>query len=208
MMNYYNQLKNWYESRQLRDRVLFICLTWFLIIILFTLLLIKPLIHRMQTMRVTLNNIEKQVNTITIQIDAVSKLSNTPLYKQWLKEQHAFTNVQGQYQSTLQTFASKKWQDVVRFILQPQSNINLTEIKNYPETAYNSSATTTNNQTSIYQQRLAISGYTTYFMAIKYLQNLERQLPTIHWNSLHYQVTQYPTAQIEMEFSVFYDKNK
>src|SRR3990167_9051998 len=46
-----------------------------------------------------------------------------------------------------------------------------------------------------------------FFDTVNYLQYLEGVLPNVRWNSFSYQVTQYPIAKVELEFSIFYGTN-
>ena len=103
--------------------------------------------------------------------------------------------------------SSQNWQDIIKTILHSENNVTLDQIKNSPETEFQPT-NIDGKGSQIYQQQLLLVIYSNYFDTISYLKKMESALPNIHWNSLKYEVTEYPVARVEMEFSMLYEKHE
>lgn len=200
-------LKRWYDLRVMRERMLILGLSWALFYALFYFSLFRPLDIQEKTLREDIKSTNNQIKNWNVQIDALQKIADTPLYKTWVKQQKSFLDLHGKYKDLLKSASSNQWQDVIKAILQSQHNITIVQIKNFPEVAYNhTTPNTTTSATKIYEQRFLIVIYSNFFDTVNYIQRLEELLPNIHWDKLNYQVEQYPVAKVEMELSIFYEK--
>ena len=123
-----------------------------------------------------------------------------------MNQHRSFQNLEGQSVFLKNLTSSKQWGDVIKTVLQSQNNITLEQIKNFPETVYNP-LQLQNVVLKIYQQQLLVVVYSNYFDTINYIQRLEQVLPNLRWDSIHYQVIQYPVGKVEMEFSILYEKD-
>lgn len=205
-MNWYIiQFRKWYENRITRERVLLLILSWAILYFLFHHLIFKPINARQAALQADIKALDTQIDTWNMQLEELNKLSQSPLYKQWIIHRRSFVNLQHQYQYLMKTPAAKQWQDVIKTILLTQSNITLAQIKNFPEAAYNPT-NLPSSLSNIYQQKLLMVFYSNYFDTLNYIKKLESALPTVHWDTLRYQVAQYPVANVEMEFSILYEK--
>src|SRR5262249_11001095 len=135
----------------------------------------------------------------------INIISHSPLYKKWLEEQKSEQTVSSQYSSFTHVSPAKQWQSVFKVILQTQPNIALLDIKNLPEYTYNPLQLST-LKSKIFAQPLSVTVESNYYDFMNYLAYLEKQLPNVHWDKLTYQVTTYPQATINMEFSILYEK--
>ncbi|HVE44658.1 MAG TPA: type II secretion system protein GspM [Gammaproteobacteria bacterium] len=197
------QFKEWYNTCKTRERILAIFLGWSILYGFFYFFLFKSLDREADLLNADIRNIHHQIKSWDAQIDALNKLSTTPTYKKWLVENAALNKLRTQYKRFLTTSAANQWQDVIKQILSHYPNIKLEQIKNMPESLYQPENI---NDTNIYQQTLILTFDSNYIDTFNYIQQLESALPQVHWDTLSYEVTQYPLAKIEMEISILYDK--
>jgi len=197
--------KIWYEARPMREKLLVLGLLCAIIYAFFSYLLFSPLDKEAITLANNLKTAQHQIKNWQIQINALEKIATTPLYKKWLTQRKLFDHIQGKYKDILQASPTTHWQDIIKTMLNSQKNITLIQIKNSPETLYNPPGLP-QGSTKIYEQRLTLAIYSNYLDTLHYIQTLEEELPNMHWSTLNYTVAQYPVAKIEMEFSIFYEK--
>lgn len=204
--HYLNLARRWFENLGLREKILVVALTWSLMYAVFSFIMFRPFDTRIAILRIDIKSMQEQILSWNKQIDALQKISQTTAYQEWVRQHRSYQNLKSQYKLFLQTSPSERWQDVIKTLLQSQTNITVVEIKNLPESLYNPSKLTTSAY-KIFQQQLSLVIYSNYFDTLNYIQQLEKKLPSVHWDRLDYQVTQYPLAKVEMEFSILYEKN-
>lgn len=205
MNEYLLKFKAWYEQRQMREKLLVLALGWAFMYGIFSLFLFRPLDAKKAFLEADIKEINNQIQSWQIQIDAINKIPNTPLYKEWAKHRHSLQSLQDQYKFFLQNSPIQQWEGVIKTILESQPNVRINEIKNIPESIYNAASLGTTIK--MYQQQLIVDVNSDFYDTITYLQRLEKLLPNIHWDSLNYEVVQYPMAKVEMEFSLIYEKS-
>ncbi len=204
---YLKQFKLWYNKRPVREQALVIFLGWAIIYAIFSLYIFTPIHNREKIITTEINDYQNQINNWNIQLNAIKKIAKSPLYQQWLQQEKNFQSKREAYKSLLKTTGSAQWDDIIKTILFSETGITIDQIKNLPESPYNPPGlgqTTTN----IYEQKLTLSFHSNYFTTLDYLEHLEKVLPTIHWDSFKYTVNKYPNANVEMEFSILYEKNE
>ena len=206
MMKYIDDIRAWYDSRIVREKLLVLALCWAVIYLIFSLSLFKPLDREKSELSLQIRENENQIATWDTQINALKKIPNTPLYKEWIKHRESLQALEGQYQIYLKESPSKQWANVIKAILQSQHNVILVEIKNLPETSYNPPQANVTAK-KLYEQLLQVTVLSNFNDTVKYIQHLENLLPNLHWNKLTYDVTQYPIAKVQMEFSIIYEKS-
>jgi MSHA biogenesis protein MshJ len=206
MIKYIDLSRKWYQQRNMREKLLTIALSWACLYAIFSLAVFWPLNSNITTLRSDIRNINNQINTWNLQLNALGMLANSPLYKEWSSQHQSIHDLQQKYKVFSQSTSSQQWLEVIKNVLQPKNNVTLAQVKNAPEIIYNpfnaSDATS-----KLYQQQISLTVYGNYFDIINYLRQLEIALPNIRWDSLAYQVIQYPVAKVDMEFSIFYDKS-
>jgi hypothetical protein len=205
MNTYLLAFKKWYELRQSREKLLVVALGWALIYSVFSLLLFRPLNGRYTQLTAEAKVTATQLQNLNTQIETINKIPGTPLYKEWVKHQKTLQSLQGQFKYLQQSYASKEWDDSIRTILTTHENVTIVEIKNLPETPYNSPLVTGLSK-KIYQQKMLVTVNSNFNDTVDYLIELEKFLPNVHWDSLTYEVTNYPLAKVQMEFSILYEK--
>ncbi len=199
------QLRLWYEQRDTRERLLFISLSWAIFYFLFYYSLSSNVDYQIALHSAEIAQKEADIVNVKQQIKNLAVIAHSPLYKEWQQTQTAQQGLATQHASLTQISPSLQWQKILTVILQSHPNINLIEIKNLPEVAYNPDNIKGIKQ-KIYAQALAMKVQSDYFDFMNYMLYLEKQLPMVHWDKLTYQVTQYPNAEIDMEFSILYEK--
>lgn len=201
-----NKFRIWFEQRNLREKFFVLALSWAVLYAIFSLFLFIPLEKNKKTLMGSIKTNRDQILNWELQLDALNKISQTPLYKEWSVHNKNFQYLRGEYKSLLAKPSSQNWQDIIKTILHSKNNVTLDQIKNFPETEFQP-ANIDGKGSKIYQQQLLLVIYSNYFDTISYLKKMESTLPNIHWNSLKYEVTEYPVGKVEMEFSMLYEKH-
>ena len=204
MMERYLLLKKWYEYRITRERLLllFLCaIAWYAI---FYIVLYRPLNNQKIDLLTSIKTAQASVINWQVQIEALNKISSTPLYIKWNEQRQGFQHLEDKYKSLLQPFSAGKWQDTINSVLQTPPNVTLLQIKNSSESIY-APADTSELNIKIYQQQVFITVSGSFFDIVNYLQQLEKRLTIVHWDTFHLQTTTYPLAKVDMEFSIFYE---
>lgn len=198
-------VKKWYEERGTRERLLLFLLSWSFLYAVFSLFLLTPLENQRKALHEQTNLIRNQINTWNKQIEDLNQLAQSSVYKQWTTQRLALQRLRQQYNYLVQNNSASQWREMITAILNLQSNITIAQLRDFPETPYNP-----NNMPSIkpniYQRKIALTIYSNYVDTITYLEHLEKLLPNIHWDSLNYEVAQYPLAKVDLEFSILYEK--
>lgn len=208
MNNYIRKTRRWFEERNTRERILVFIAMWALLYAFFYFLFYRTTDKRVALLQTEIKGLNDQIKAWEIQIETLKKIANSPLYKEWVAQKKSFQNLQGQYEVLLKSSPTQQLEEAVKKILHSQANITLLQIKNFPETSYNPVHLPSTNLSKIYQQKLLLVVSSNYFDTINYLERLENMLPNIHWDTMNYQVDQYPLAKVEVEFSIFYAKNQ
>lgn len=203
--DYLKKIKKWYAFLNLREKLLFIGLCWALFYAIFSFLFFIPFDKRENDLTANIKQANDQIRDWKLQINMLNNIQETPLYKKWVKQEDYLNQQKQAYRTLLRSSANINWEDVIKSILLSDNTVVIEQIKNSPEELY----TLPDIKTSvpIYQQKLLLGIYSNYFDTIKYIKKLQIALPTIHWNSLTYQVQKYPLAKVEMEFAVLYEKS-
>lgn len=207
MNPYLFRFKKWYDYRSTRERLFILGLCFAFMYAGFYFFIYSSIENRQMSILSQIRKINDNNKSWSMQIEAIKKISDSPLYQKWLSQQQQSINIRGKYQSLLKTFSLNQWQNIIKTVLQPQPNIRLVEIKNFPETAH-TPLMLEGEKKKIYQRTLLLVVYSNFFDTLNYMNKLETAFPNIHWTSLNYEVLQYPVAKVEMELSVFYEKNQ
>lgn len=206
MNNYLQVIRSWYDARNVREKLLVLALSWALLYALFSFFLFRPIDAEKIRLETAIKDANNDIKNWHLQITALKKIPQTPLYKEWLNQHQSLQSLRGKYHGYINEPPSKQWADVIRAILQSHNNINLVEIKNSPETAYHPPQAQLVSK-KLFQQQLQVVVNSNYADTILYLNHLEKVLPNLHWNKLTYTVLKYPLAKVEMEFSIIYEKS-
>lgn len=201
-----NRLRNWFEQLSLRERTFFGLLVWAVIYAVFSLLFLRPVNNQRAVYLDKIKIAKSQVKNLELQLDAVDKIANSPLYLEWKKQHVIYEKIQMQYKRLISNFSSNDWHEVIKTVIASHSNITLAQVENSQETPFAPESMPI-TETTLFEQRSTIVVYADYFSFIKYLEYIETALPNVHWDALKYEVVTYPTAKITMEFSVFYGKS-
>ncbi len=205
MNKYINQFKEWFEKRELREKILVTGLSWALIYAIFALILFSPLDQKSAELS---RNIKKANDDIVLweaQMKYLRDIPSSPLYKEWLARHKTYEALKDKYKNILGKSATEKWGDIIKAVLSNYPNIAIESIENSPESLFEGNSTDTKSD-DIYKRQAKVSALGNYKDVYGYLNYLETTVPNIHWDSLSYKVTEYPEAKVEMEFSILYEK--
>lgn len=198
------KLRFWYEQRDSRERLLILVLSWAILYFLYYYLISSGIYYQRVFYQAEIAQRDTDINALNKQIANINKLKKSKLYQDWQKSQLQQKNIDSTSSALLKVPPEKQWQRVFNVILQSQPNVGLIEIKNLPEKEYNPANVQAKKK--YYAQTLIMTVQSDYLSFLNYSIFLESQLPMLHWNKLHYDVTQYPLAKIDMEFSILYEK--
>jgi len=202
------KIKKWYQYRNLRERLMLLGLSWILIFTTCHLFFFTPLNNRKHELKQNIIESKYVIKEWELKINALKRISGTPLYKKWISQQETSLNIQGEYGSLMKDFSLTRWQTFFKSLLKSQGQVQLTQIKNSPESVYTPVTFAPSQPKKLYQQTIQLEFYSNYINTISYLKKIEELLPNIYWNEFHYDVVRYPIAKAELEFLIFYDKNQ
>lgn len=202
----YVALSIWFNERNTRERLLVTLLGWALIYAVVKLVLLYPLEGKFEDYQKQIKDYQVQIDNWDLQITALKKITESPDYLLWKEQQTQLKSVQQEYQKLLIHPQANEWQKVVSSISHSQEAITIEQIKNFPETVFQSWKAT-GIKTNLYQQRFNVIFYSDYVTTINYLERLEKSIPNIHWDKIDYEVVKYPKAKVDLEFSIFYEKS-
>jgi hypothetical protein len=199
------KFKIWYEHRPLREQALTLFLFLAVIYAFVSFFFFNPVDRQATALHNDIKKINGQINNWKTQINALNKIASSPLYEKWKVHHKYFQDLQDQYKFLLKNSSNKQWQDVITELLKSQPNITMLEISNSPESIY-SPSNIAGVKNKIYQQQISLTIKSNFNDTVYYLMELEKVLPNIRWDSLSYQVIEYPMAKVKLEFSIIYEK--
>ncbi len=201
------QFKTWFEKRSLREKLWVTGLSFAIIYALFSLILFRPIDNRHAELTQQLKTASDNVKNWQTQLQYLTEIPKTNSYKEWVKEHNNYLLLKDKYKNLLGKSGPEKWDEIIKTVLSEYPNIAIEKIENKPETLYETSKIQSKPDT-IYQQQMRVTVKGDFNDIVSYLISLENALPSIHWDTLTYTVTDYPLAQVEMEFSIIYEKSK
>lgn len=199
------QFKSWLEERELRERLLIAGLFWALFYAIFSLFLFNAIDAERKELAASIKQARDKIRNWKLQLNYLSKIPETPLYKEWVSHNQNYQNLKQTYKDILGKPIAEQWKDIMKSVLRNHPNISVDQVKTLPETVYQPSSTG-DKRGAIYQEQMQLSIFGGFKDVVNYLQILESGLPNIYWNTLNYEVEDYPMAKVDMEFSVLYEK--
>jgi MSHA biogenesis protein MshJ len=205
MNNSLIKLDRWYRLRNTRERIFIMLLGCAFIYAIFYFILFRTVEYKRELLRAEIHIKENQISSWSLQINAVKKIASSPLYQKWKTHEEKLKALHKKYENFILPPTSTYWQNAIKTVLSNQKTITTDEIKYFPATLF-SNLSLTKTKTQVFEQKVHVTVYGNYFDTIDYLKNLEKALPIAQWESLNYQVAQYPTAKVEVEFSILYEQ--
>lgn len=203
--NYIRQFKEWFESRNLREKFLVCFFSWALLYAIFAIIFFRPLDIEKTKLAEKIKKSNDQITSWKAQLKFIKDIPNTALYKEWSARHEKYLSLKKYYKNLLGDQGDEKWDAILQTVLGDYPNITVDSIHHSPESAYQTGKVDSKPD-AIYQQQLRLSVIGEYSDIVGYLTYLEKTLPNIYWNTLTYETMEYPLAQVEMEFSVIYEK--
>jgi hypothetical protein len=199
--------KTWFETRNLRERLLVCGLSWALIYAMFSVFAFNSLDKEAAELKTKMKKTNDEIVSSQTQLKYLHEIPSSPVYKDWVKSQANFQSLKDKYKNLLGKSVSEKWDEIIKAVLNNYPNILIEHIQNSPETQFQG-LTIDTGSVSVYQQKAQVTALGNFQDIYSYLVYLEKAMPNIHWDRFSYKVTEYPQARIEMEFSVLYEKPK
>jgi hypothetical protein len=206
MMNYINRFRTWFESCNLREKLLVCAFSWAVIYAAFAITFFRSLDNESTRLTTDIKKTTDKIESWKGQLKYLREIPNTSLYKEWISHRKSFDTLKNKYKNLLNSSSSDKWDEIIKTVLSSYPNITIAKIQNAPEAVFQTSKVQSEPE-SIYQHQMMLTVEGTFPDTVGYLQYLEKTLPNIHWDKLTYEVKEYPMAEISMEFSILYDKN-
>lgn len=205
MNRHITRLREWFESRNLREKFLVCFLSWVFLYAVFALTFFRSLNNEKAIIAENIKISTDKINSWKSQIKFIKEIPKTDLYKEWSIRNEKYQALKSYYKNLLGDPSDKNWDNILRTVLGDYPNITISAIHHSPETAYQTEKVQS-TPNAVYQQQLRLSVIGEFQDIVGYLSYLEKTLPNIYWNTLNYEVKEYPLAQVEMEFSVIYEK--
>ncbi len=205
MNKYLAKFDLWYKQRNTRERMLVMLLGFAFLYAVFYFAFFRSLDYKHALVSAEIHEQQNQIALWKTQMDALQAISANPLYKKWQVQQKNLQALHKQYEQFILPPTSTYWQNVIKSVLSSQKNIMVDGVRYDPPTVF-TTLTTAAKKIEILQQAVHLTIYGNYFDTISYLQNLEKALPIAQWNKCTYQVAQYPTAKVDVEFLILYEQ--
>lgn len=206
MNKYLAIFKKWFDSRNLREKLLVCGLSWAMIYAIFSLTLFMPADTKNKVVLSEIKKTNEKILNWQEQLKYLNEIPNTPIYKEWVSSHKNYQSLKNKYKGLLGNPGTEKWEEIIKTILNEYPNITIEKILNAPEAKFQTNIAQ-NESDSIFQDQMQLTVIGSFEDIVNYLISLEKALPNIHWDSLNYVVTEYPQARVEMEFSVLYEKS-
>lgn len=200
-----DKARQWFDARDLREKILLSVLTWALIYACFSIFLYLPVDKRVQDLGGKIKKHNEEIANWKTQLKFLEDIKTTPIYKEWVTHNKSYESLRKAYKNILGKPIDEQWREITNTVLQNHPNIVIDEINNTKESLFQSS-NINKSMGEIYQQQMHLSIFGNFADIVNYLEILENGLPNIYWNSLNYTVTEYPLAKADLEFAVLYEK--
>jgi hypothetical protein len=209
-MNFNSSLtkfKDWFEERNLREKLLVCALSWAAIYATFSFILFYPIDSVRATLHTQIKATRSDITNWQTQLKFLKEIPNTQIYKDWVKQHQNYSTLKDKYKHMIGQQDNNQWDNIISTVLQEFPNITVEKIGNGAETSF-ISAKIQSMPDTLYQQKMTVIVLGNFDDIVSYLSSLEKAMPNIHWDTLNYEVTVYPLARVAMEFSVLYEKPK
>ena len=204
-MNLVNRFYNFYDQRNFREKMLLVLLSFAFWYFVYQLVIISWIDDVNLKKSKEYSMLNDKVNVTNRQIALLKQALNSSLYQQWVNQEKVLSDIQKKYHQYVTAYSSTDSQAIIKLLLNNRGNINILEIKSDPSRPYELAAKIQNTN-KLYQKPYVVSLLVNYQEFFPYMQKIETVLKSVAWNRLSYEVTQYPIAKVELEFSILYEK--
>jgi MSHA biogenesis protein MshJ len=212
-MNFHTQIEQlelWIDARSHRERLMVLGLSFTLIYLLWYLLLDRPLNNRLNVKKNEIINIAPQIKIFDDQAKRILKESTSSETQRHLDSQQM---------ASLKLASPEDLNNLMTAILSPNQNIKLTGLKNIAPDAITapmehdkkpSTLTVTSPpapevntiQKPADKSSMQLEFQSNYFDTIAYLKQLENLPWCLSWDSLEYNVINYPNAAVTIKLHI------
>lgn len=208
MNNRITIIKNWLNERTPRESVLLFVLGLTVLYLFWNLIAMRPVLLKEKKLLWQISEQQTQTRTVQNEIDKILKVVNSPAFFQILEHQKRLAQRSKsikQHLSEIEPFfvSVSQLSQITKDILgQQNKNVVLSSFKMLPVkplVAENKEYAGLQTK-KIYQYGMQIEFRATYFNAIEYLRRIEKLRWHLYWDSLNYKVTDYPEANVIIEF--------
>lgn len=204
-MNLINQFYNFYDQRNFREKILLVLLSFAFWYFVYQLAIISWIDNVNLKKSKEYSALSDKINVTNRQIELLKQALTSSSYKQWINQEKVLSDIQEKYHQYVTAYSPTDSQAIIKLLLNSRDNLNILEIKSEPSKPYEFSGKI-KNITKLYQKPYITSLLVNYREFYPYMQRIETVLKSVAWNRLSYEVTQYPIAKVEVEFSILYEK--
>lgn len=208
MEQLWQQIEDYVESRELRERVLLLVMALGLLVGIFYGLLMKPLLDQQSNARAGIVRVKNQITTDRALTIAVQQQLSTGVFTEQqnqLKDLRLqLDEIDGQLKDKVGSLIEPELMaDVLEEILLKTEGMQLLSLRNDPVESLmvptEAEQEVDGQLPGLYRHgvRMRLTGG--YMASIKYLQALESLPWQLYWNNLDYQVDEYPGATITLD---------
>jgi MSHA biogenesis protein MshJ len=211
MISRSEQLQQWFKQRTGRERILILLAGLAVIYAFWYFLLSRPLHTSQRELDKKIVGMQAQISTFKQQTDFILNTANKNSYYQKLQEQKKAAGQAQGLQQKLETVKSvvipyESLSKVTKDVLNQQEGIHLISLKKLDMTPWAppgiENIEALSKYAKIYKQSFEINFHSGYFSTIRYLSRLEKLPWRLYWDSLEYNVDNYPEAQVVIRFYV------
>ncbi len=204
-------MKNWLQSRDRRERIVLLCLSIAFTYFVWKFLIGNKLKHDLTTMNENIATAQTTIDGIKLQRQSVLNIVQQGSYTEKLHQQSFLSsksqNFKQQLTQMIATVVSPRTlPSVTADILNQQQGITLIELKDLPPSPWMPAdllgLSLPPEAKELYKFSLLMEFHSDYFNTINYLARLEKLPWHLYWENLTYKVTNYPMADVSIQFYV------
>ncbi|MDX1902419.1 MAG: hypothetical protein SFW66_10560 [Gammaproteobacteria bacterium] len=205
------KIKQWIKTCSLKQRIGlflgFILITW----LLWQGLLFHPVTVATQKKIDEIKTLQQKITELTVAGDSIEKKARDAQWKQQMQKNKQLDDVlqqltQQMRASVNQAISVKQLPQLTADILSAQQAILIDAVRNFPTTPWVASpiegVVLPDNISNIQKFPFEIVFHGQFTESVEYLNRLSRLPWRISWDTLHYQVSKWPEADIRVSFHV------
>lgn len=204
-MNAVERILNFYDQRGFREKLLLVPLSFVFWYLLYDYLLISPIDTANAEREKQVIETKNKIDLVDRETTLLYQLMHSHLYQEWNKQKLILSNLQQKYNEYTKSYSPTNSQQIVTLLLTNKENINILEIKNGDSHPFKSAGKLLKSKIVLQKPYFVnLSGnYENFYYFIK---RIETVLKNVQWNRVTYSVTNYPEANVMLEFSILYEK--
>lgn len=204
------KIYKWLEAKSVRELAILLLITLLVIYLFWYSLLAGSLWEKQTAVKIKVNNLEQTVSELQTKVTALTIDAAKPVDASVLQQHEQLKQQLNNINQTLagykqQVVAPEQMVHALKAMLVASDNLTLIRMVNLPVEAINENAT---NHERLFKHTFDIELRGDYFSTLAYMQKLEALPWRLYWDTLDYQVVNYPQATIKIQLHILSNQEK